>query len=182
PQSVPGGHSAARHGDPAGSLAALAEQRNLAGALEAESPTDAVRTELAQSHHGFGSLLRETGKPAEALTAFRKARDIQQLADAHPAVTQFQSDLTTCHNLLGRPQARLQRFPEAFAALDKGLALRQKLADAPPPTPLYTTHLGYSHAYRGVANVRTGHPAATAAHLRRSLGLWDKDKAPLTDT
>src|SRR5262249_52265848 len=49
-------------GDPAGALSAFQEQRDLAAALEAESPTDAVRFELAYGYNGIGFMLQDMGK------------------------------------------------------------------------------------------------------------------------
>src|SRR5262249_61021116 len=69
-------------GDWTGALRAVEEQRDIATALEAESATDAVRAVLALSHNSIGVLLVQTGKPEEALTAWRKALAIRQkLAD-----------------------------------------------------------------------------------------------------
>ena len=76
-----------------------------------------------------------------------------------------------------RRLARLKHFPEAFAALDAGLALRRKLADAHPTIALYANDLGYSHAYRGWAHVQAGHPAEAAADLRRAVALWARGPA-----
>ncbi|HEV3341470.1 MAG TPA: hypothetical protein VG125_13965, partial [Pirellulales bacterium] len=75
-----------------------------------------------------------------------------------------------------------KRFAEAFTALDAGLALRQKLAEAGPTNTEYTNHLGFSHAYRGWALVRSGQPSQAAADLRRAVELWAKDPATNTET
>jgi tetratricopeptide (TPR) repeat protein len=64
--------------DPAKALSAYQEERDLAAALEAESPTDAVRAQLAFGHNGIGFVLEDMGKPAEALDAYRKALAIYQ--------------------------------------------------------------------------------------------------------
>ena len=50
-------------GDNAGALAALLEDRDLAERLEAEHPTDTVRSVLAQSHHTIGRVHYYAGKP-----------------------------------------------------------------------------------------------------------------------
>ena len=61
-------------------------------------------------------LLSQSGKPGEGLASFQAARAIQQrLADANPAVTQFQSDLATSHHSIGillsqRPASRARRW------------------------------------------------------------------------
>jgi len=72
---------------------------------------------------------------------------------------------------------REKRFTEAFAALDRGLAVRQKPADAHPTSTRYTSDLGDPYAFRGWAHVRAGHPAEAATDLRRALVLWEKGKA-----
>ena len=54
------------------------------------------------SHSAIGQLLSQTGKLAEALAAYRKALAIQQkLADANPAVTDYQHDLGISHTSVG---------------------------------------------------------------------------------
>ena len=63
-------------GDMAAALPAFQEQRDLAAALDAESPTEPVRTQLASGHHGIGVVLSKTGKFAEALGEWQKALEI----------------------------------------------------------------------------------------------------------
>jgi hypothetical protein len=52
------------------------------------------------------------------------------------------------------------------------------LAEAGPKNTEYTTHLGYSHAYRGWALVRAGRAAEASADLRRAIELWANDPGP----
>jgi hypothetical protein len=68
--------------------------------------------------------------------------------------------------------ARLQRFPEAFTALDAGVALHRKLVESDPDNTSYRTGLACSLAYRGGARVRARQPALAAADLRRAVELW----------
>jgi eukaryotic-like serine/threonine-protein kinase len=65
-------------GDMAATLSAFQELRDLAAALDAESPTEAVPTQLASGHDGIGYVLLQTGKPAEALKEYQKAVDIRK--------------------------------------------------------------------------------------------------------
>jgi serine/threonine protein kinase len=138
---------------------------------------------LASSHYPIGRVLYQMRKPAEALQEYQKALVIQQELAAKPAAAVIQLpplvglDLARSHNLIGQLHAREKRFSEAFAALDQGLAIRQKLADANPTIPKYISALGYSHAYRGWAHIRAGHPAEAADDLRRAIALWEKGKA-----
>ena len=121
------------------------------------------------------------GKLAEALPSYEAALAIQQkLADTNPGGTEYQSDLATIYNDIGRLYTQRKQFAHAFAALDTGLAIRQKLADAHPTNKLYTNGLALSHAYRGGARIGAGQPAA--AELRRAVELWAKDKTPDSET
>src|SRR5262245_8825625 len=133
-------------GDPTGALRAWEEQRDIATALEAESPTDAVRAVLARSHNTLAVLLMETGKPAEALEAFRKALAIQQkLADANPAVAGYRSDLALSHNNIGMVLLRTGKPEEALTAWREALAINQKLADAHPAVAECQSALAGTH-------------------------------------
>ncbi len=120
-------------GGNAGALAAIREQRDLAERLEAEHPSDAVRSVLAQSHHSIGRVLHETAKRQEAMVSYRKALAIRQkLADANPGVTEFQRDLSVTHNNIGIVLAETGKPEEALTAWRKQLAIHQKLVDANP--------------------------------------------------
>jgi tetratricopeptide (TPR) repeat protein len=120
-------------GDPAGALRAWEEQRDIAAALEAESPTDPVRALLARSHSTIAVLLMETGKPAEAFQAFQNALAVQEkLAAANPRVGEYQSDVALGHNNVGTVLLRLGKPAEALTEWRKALAINQKLAAANP--------------------------------------------------
>jgi tetratricopeptide (TPR) repeat protein len=135
--------------------------------------------ELAGSYGNIGNLLISTGRPAEALEVLRKLLAIRQrLVDANPIVAELQNDLAWAHNTLVRLLVRQKRFAEAFSHIDARLTTLQKLAKAHPE---YTSDLGYNHAYRGCALVRSGQPSRAAADLRRALELWAKDNAPASD-
>jgi tetratricopeptide (TPR) repeat protein/tRNA A-37 threonylcarbamoyl transferase component Bud32 len=141
---------------------------------------------VAASHSSIGYLLSRTGRLAEAVQAHQKALAIRQkLADANPAVTQFQRATAQSLNLLGRLFADQRRHAEAFTALDAGLAIRQKLAKADPRNTEYLTDLGYSHAYRGWALIRSGladDGSNAAADLRQAVKLWSRASAPNAET
>ncbi len=78
-------------GESAEALAVLEEQRDLGERLEAEHPSDAVRSILARCYNVIGVTCDSLGKPEESLASYRKALAIQQkLADANPDVTEFQ--------------------------------------------------------------------------------------------
>ena len=69
-------------------------------------------------------------------------------------MTNFRLGLAESHNDLGRLHARAKRFPEAFTALDTGLAIRETLAQGAPSNPDYARDLALSYACRGWARIR----------------------------
>jgi tetratricopeptide (TPR) repeat protein/tRNA A-37 threonylcarbamoyl transferase component Bud32 len=147
-------------GDQPGALAAYEEERDLAAALAAESPTDAVRRQLAAGHHGMGMSLSETSKPTEALQADEQARAIwQQLADANPAVTEFQSALAHCYSNIGLLRSRTGNPAEALEAFEQARAIRQRLAIANPTVTQFQNDLARSHNNIGFLLWQRGKPA-----------------------
>jgi serine/threonine protein kinase/tetratricopeptide (TPR) repeat protein len=139
-------------GDSAGALAAFEEQRNIAQALEAESPTDAVRQVLGSGHNYLGWVLRQKGKPGEALESFQKAASIrQQLADANPAFAPFQSDLAGSYSNMCNVLMQMGNAGEALAANEKARAIQQKLVDANPTTAKFQVAL--ANYYDGLGAV-----------------------------
>jgi tetratricopeptide (TPR) repeat protein/tRNA A-37 threonylcarbamoyl transferase component Bud32 len=138
---------------------------------------------LARSHRLLAGSLVRADRTTESVDHYKQALVLlKKLAADNPAVTEYRFELAWVHNTLGRLCARQRRFAEAFAELDEGLSLRQALAASEPGKALYANHLGYSYAYRGEAHIRAGHPAEAAADLRRAVGLWQKEKAPGTET
>jgi tetratricopeptide (TPR) repeat protein len=138
-------------GDMAGAMQADEEARDLTAALAAESPTDAIRTLLAQSWTAIGTVRLQTSKPAEALAAFQTAREIQQqLVDANPAADAFQSDLARSHGNIGIAFWQTGKTTEGLAAQEKGLGIMQKLADAHRESTLLQQNLAIG--YFNIAN------------------------------
>ena len=137
------GHLLRVTNDNAGALAAFEEARDLAGQLEAQDPSDAVRSVLALSHNRIGSLLlATTGKWAEAMEADRKALAIRQkLADANPAITEFQSNMAQSHADMGWLLVMTGKPTEALVSYRKALAIRQKLVDANPAVTMFQHNL-----------------------------------------
>jgi tetratricopeptide (TPR) repeat protein/tRNA A-37 threonylcarbamoyl transferase component Bud32 len=162
-------------GERAGALTDFEEQRDITSSLEAESPTDDVRAVLAWSHSDIGVLLEESGKPAEALTAHRRALAIRQkLADANPSVTQFQAELAGAHNNIGIVLSQMGKPAEALAAYRHALAIRQALADASPAVTLYQTGLATIHHNIGIVLSETGKRAEALEAHRHALAIQQK--------
>jgi hypothetical protein len=100
--------------------------RDLAAALEADAPTEAVRTQLAYRHNSIGRVLDSTGKPAEALKDYDKELAIRQkLADTDPTSTEYTNHLGWGHAFRGGAHVRAGHAALA-ADLRRALALRDK--------------------------------------------------------
>jgi serine/threonine-protein kinase len=167
----------------AGALTAWREDLSIRQRLAEANPGFAqLRVDVAWCHSRIGHLLLQTGKPAEAIEEYGRAMSInQKLADANPDNKSFltgwgqsHDGVAGGHNNIGRVLARQKRFAEAFAQIDAGLVIRQKLADSDPANNDYANSLGSSYAYRGEARASAGQTALAAADLRRALELWAK--------
>ena len=133
------------------------------------------------SHHSIGLLLSQTGKPAEALVAYEKALAIRQkLADANPAVTEFQSDLAWSHNNIGTLLSQTGKPAEALAAYRKALAIRQKLADANPAVTQFQSDLAVEPQQHRPAAVADGEAGGGAG--RRTGRRWPSSRSWPTPT
>jgi tetratricopeptide (TPR) repeat protein len=162
-------------GDPTRARRAWEQQRDIAKAVETEFATDAGRAVLAQSHSTIAVLLMETGKPAEALEAFQKALAIQQkLADANPAVADYQSDLALSHNNIGTVLLRTAKPEEALTAWRKALAVNQALADAHPTSAGFQSALAGTHNNIGDLLSQTAKPAEALEAHQKALAIRQK--------
>jgi serine/threonine protein kinase/tetratricopeptide (TPR) repeat protein len=162
-------------GDPAGALTALQEQRDLAAALEAEAPTNAVRQQLAKGHNSIGGVLSETGKLAEALKEYQKALAIRQpLADANPAVTDFQRDLAQSHNNIALVLSHTGKPAEALQESQQALAIVQQLAESNPTVTDFQRGLAGSYFSFGTVLYETGKPAEALQEIQKALAIWQK--------
>jgi serine/threonine protein kinase len=160
-------------GDMEGALSAFEEQRDLAAALEAEAPTDTVRTQLAYGHNGIGHVYSETGKSAEALKEYQQAQDIwQKLANANPAVTEFQRGRAASHNNIGNIQFDSGKPAEALQEYKLALAIMQKLADTNRAVTQFQISLAKIHFNLGNLQRDTGDPAEPLKEFQKSLGIW----------
>ena len=89
-------------GDTAGALRNWQEMRDIAAALEAVSPSDAVSQQLAISYLGISQVFDSTGQSSQALAECRKALTIRQkLSKEKPDDNDIQRDLARCYQYLG---------------------------------------------------------------------------------
>jgi tetratricopeptide (TPR) repeat protein len=165
----------ANTGDTAAALSAFQEQRDLAEALEAKAPTDAVRTQQAYGHHGIGDVLEQTGNLAAALQAYREAVAIRQkLTDANPAVSAFQSELATSHYNSGVVLYEMGNMAAALQAYQKALAIQQKLADANPAVTDFQRDLATNQIEIGYVLLQMGKPAAALREHQKALAIQQR--------
>jgi tetratricopeptide (TPR) repeat protein len=169
---VPGHSHLRATGENKAALAVFEEERDLAEQLEAEHPADAVRSVLGKTYHNMGLVIE---KREEALTAYRKAVAIQvKLAEANPAVTEFQRDLANHHENIGSLLTHLGQPVEALQARQKALAIRQKLADANPTVTQFQLDLAGSHYSIAILLPKMGNPADALPPLRQALAIQQK--------
>jgi tetratricopeptide (TPR) repeat protein len=161
-------------GKPAEALSAFQEERDLAAALEAESPTDNVRAQLALGHNGVGGVLDATGKPDEALDAYRKALAIyerlpeagQYLQPGFGATFALQLQ-AGAHGSIGFLLCRRGNVADGLESLRKASDIMEKLAKANRANILVQEHLARSHDNFSTWLGVTGRlDEAMAAHLK----------------
>jgi tetratricopeptide (TPR) repeat protein len=122
-------------GAEAEALSAYQDLRDLATALEVESPTDAVHLQLAYGHNGIGFVLEASGKPAEALDAYQKALAIYQKLPEDKQYpqpgfgptfgVQFQAGV---YMSIGNLLSRTGKVAEGLVSVGKASDILQKLA------------------------------------------------------
>jgi tetratricopeptide (TPR) repeat protein len=160
-------------GDMAGALRDFQGMGDIAAALDAESPTDAVRQQLAQSHYSLGAMLEFTGKRAEALEAYRRSLAIRQkLVDGNPASHEFQRDLAFSHLAVGDLLGTTGKPAEQLESYRKALAINQKLFDANRGNNAFRGHLADAFITIGIALFNSGKPAAALEEFRKAVPIF----------
>ena len=147
-------------GDLAGTMANAQEQRTLAAALLADSPTDPARDALANGYYVMGIVNIRMGKFAEALAAWGKSRDLwQKLVDANPTDAKYRMSLGDSLNGLGVVATETGKAADAIQAYDQAVTAYLKLADAHPDVSKYQMALG--RTYNNIATIlrESGRPA-----------------------
>jgi serine/threonine-protein kinase len=119
------------------------------------------------------------GKPAEALAAFKRAREImQKLVDANPNVTDFQSELSDTHHYVGWALKETGKPAEAQAAFERAITVVQKLADADPHVARWQNRLATNLSYIGSLTREAGRTAEAVASYRRAVAIWTRLSSP----
>ena len=88
---------------------------------------------MAQDHQVIGSILDQTGHPAEALASYERARAIlERLAELYPTLTLFQNRLAMSHSYVGLARRRAGRPAEAAAEFGRAVAIMERLSNLQP--------------------------------------------------
>jgi tetratricopeptide (TPR) repeat protein len=168
-------------GNPAEALTAFQELRDLAAALEAESPTDAVRVVHAFGYNGIGFVLNGMGKPAEALDAYRKALTLYQRL---PEFGQFDDPgqglkfglqlQAGVYMSIGWGLHQMGKSADGIESSRKALAILEKLARDYPANATVQSYLAMSHSDIGVLLGRSGKLKEATASFHQAAAIQQK--------
>ena len=127
---------------------------------------------LAQASFDLGSLTDEIGDKQDALIAYQESQAIlRRLAEANPAVTEFQSQLADSHNNLGALLSATGKPVEALAAYESALAIWRRLAEANPAVTEFQSRQAGSHNNIGTVLRETGKPAEASEAYESALAI-----------
>ena len=168
-------------GDRAQVLSVFQEVRDLAAALEAESPTDAVRVQLAVGHNGIAFALTDMGKPAEALDSYRKALEIyQRLPEAGQYLLPSQGPTfglqlqAGTYMSIGQMLGETGKSAEGLQSYRKASEMLQRLANANPANTSVQRYLAECHSQMGVVLNSMGKPEEAVSQFRKTLAIFQK--------
>ncbi len=119
-------------------------------------------------------LNAESGTPVDALKSYQEAVDILEPVVARTNDRFHRRDLAMVYNNLGNLQVEIGRFDEARATHEKGLALRQGLAEEQPDDADSLFDLSYSEHNLGWLDSKVGRPESALAHYRRAAELREQ--------
>jgi serine/threonine protein kinase/tetratricopeptide (TPR) repeat protein len=154
----------------------LAFFRELRARLQADAdtrPESLVR--LAQASFDLGKLTEAIGDQQNALAGYEESLAIwQKLAEANPAVAEYQNDLAKIHNSIGVLLRETGKPAEALKAYERALAIYQELADANPTVTSYQNGQAVSHLHIGLLFSTTRKPAKALEAYERALAIQQK--------
>jgi tetratricopeptide (TPR) repeat protein len=115
------------------------------------------------------------GKSAEALQEYHKSLAIhQKLAEANPAVIEFQRGVAWSHSNIGQVLAETGKPIEAMQEYYKMLAIHQKLTEANPAVTELQKGLAWSYNQIGWLHTQERRFADAFAALDRGLAIRQK--------
>jgi tetratricopeptide (TPR) repeat protein len=115
------------------------------------------RADLAGTYNSLGGLVQETGRRAEALDWYSKARKLQEeLARDHPKIDSYRADLARIYNNLGLVQQEAGRRDEALEFYGKARELLKELARTHPEDVSYQDQLAGTYNSLGILKFVAG--------------------------
>jgi eukaryotic-like serine/threonine-protein kinase len=141
-------------------------------ATEADNETvsAATRGDLALSYNNLAAIRGHLGKHAEAITAFRRAVELQeQLVRQAPGVVQFRSDLAITWNNLAQALARQEKPQVSNEAYDRAQELFNEMVADYPQDIRYQSSLAGVLNNRGMASELAGDLDTALAEYRAAI-------------
>jgi serine/threonine protein kinase/tetratricopeptide (TPR) repeat protein len=169
------GYISLQTGDFDEALRTFAEQHDVAAALEAESPTEAVLAVLAQSFDYNSLALKESKKSAEALASIEKAVAIlRKLVKANPGEIRLSKDLIRSLNNMGLSLWLMGKWAEEQEAYVNARAVLEKLIEANPSDPQLRYSLGNGFNSGGSSLFEAGKPVEALAFAEKARAIFVK--------
>ncbi len=169
-----------RSGDNNEALSAVREQRGLVAALEAESPTYAVRAQAADGHELLGRI-ESRESPAVALESFRKALAISQKLpetgqDDLPGqgLTSILQSQATIYLNMGALLLQTGKLADALESFRTTSGIAEKLAKANPANMSVQQTLALSYHDIGHVLRMIGKPAEALEAHGKALAIVQK--------
>jgi hypothetical protein len=101
--------------------------------------------------------------------SYKQALAIRQyLADANPTVTEFQSNLSSTHQVTGWALNQTGKPAEALREFERAIVIMQKLADANPSVMEWQTELANNLGFVGGIHLQAGRNVPAVASIRRA--------------
>jgi tetratricopeptide (TPR) repeat protein/predicted Ser/Thr protein kinase len=163
-------------GDTAGALALYQKARlNSEAAVRADGANVQAQVNLSNHHWAIGRLLKETGKPAEALESYARALPIRRkLADEHPADPGFLNSLANYHNDIGILEKELGKPAQATAAYEQARLIWERLTREHPESPDFACGLAGALSNMAELDLDAKRFEEARARLRQAITLQKK--------
>jgi serine/threonine-protein kinase len=137
---------------------------------------------LASSYEYVGDAENPDKQADGALTSYHDALAIRErLANANPAVTEYQNDLAHSYFTLGQLQAERGQSAEAAQAYQRAIERQRLVIAVAPEGAEYLRLLGRQLARLGRAQRELGQPAAALRAYQEARAILEKLAPPTAD-
>ncbi len=167
-------------GDPAGAAASHERAARIAQQLLAKSPDDALfKRRLGVASAQRGQALAAGGHFAAGLEQVRKGLALlEALAAASPSDAEAQARVAVVSDVMAGILVELSSdTAPVLAALQRSLAISEKLSAAEPQNTRFRHDVAVSHNWLGDLLVRTGDPAGALASYRKAIAILESVSA-----